>query len=229
MTPLASLAGSPLGDGLVGGVQLEPDGLELAKAATLVIQGERIVPGPSQTAFGYHGTGQDFHLEPLYRQPPPGLQDYDPNTALLVPVSHFSGTGIQPATNIDAVRDLRYGAMEARDRLAERAAKAIQTERDGGPSANGELERVLNDYLDQVVIPDAAAASFSDALFANGLKSYLSWQRQRELLGIQGDFASRIAQVEKLLDQAFKALVKRLGNRCKAGDLAVQARILSLE
>ena len=30
----ASLAGSPLGGGLVGGVELEPDGLELAKTAT---------------------------------------------------------------------------------------------------------------------------------------------------------------------------------------------------
>lgn len=72
MTPLASLVGSPLGAGLVGGVQLEPDGLELAKTATLVIQGDRIAPGPGQTGFAYHANGQDFHLEPLYRQAPPG-------------------------------------------------------------------------------------------------------------------------------------------------------------
>jgi hypothetical protein len=230
MTPLVSLGGSPLGSGLVGGVQLEPDGLELAKAATLVIQGDRIAPGPGQVAFGYHGAGQDYHLEPLYRQPPPELDgQYDPSKSVLVPVAHFSGTGVQPATDIDTVRDLRYGAMEARDRLAEQAAKAIQKERDGGESATPELERVLSDYLDQVVIPDAAAASFSDALFANGLQSYISWQRQRQLLGIEGDFAARIAQVEKLLDQAFKALVKRLSDRCRAGDLAIQTRVLSLE
>jgi hypothetical protein len=231
MTPLAGLAGSPLGGELIGGVQLEPDGLELARVATLVISGDRIVAGPGQAAFGYHGAGSDFHLEPLYRagHTPAGLEDYDPSRTIVVPVSHFSGTGIQPATNIDAVRDLRHGAMEARDRLAERAAKAIQKERDGGESASEDLASVLNDYLDQVVIPDAAAASFSDALYANGLQSYVSWQRQLELLGIQGDFGARIAQVEKLLDAAFKALVKRLSDRCKAGDLAIQTRILGLE
>ena len=37
--------------------------------------------------------------------------------------SHFSGTGIEPATDLDTVRDLRYGAMEARDRLAENAPR----------------------------------------------------------------------------------------------------------
>ena len=231
MTPLAGLAGSPLGDGLVGGVQLEPDGLELAKTATLVISGERITPGPGQVAFGYQGTGEDFHLEPLYRagQTPPGLEDYDASKSVLIPVSHFSGTGLQPATNIDTVRDLRYGAMEARNRLAERAAKAVKRERDGGESANAELAQVLSDYLDQVVLPDAAAASFSDALYVNGLQSYISWERQRQLLGVEGDFASRTAQVEKLLDQAFKALVKRLSDRCKAGDLAIQTRIVLLQ
>jgi hypothetical protein len=118
--------------------------------------------------------------------------------------------------------------MEARDRLAERAAKAIQKERATGESATPELESVLDDWLTEVVLPDAAAASFSDALYANGLQSYLSWLRQLELTGVQGNFDARIAQVERLLEQAFKALVKRLGDRCKAGDLAIQARILGL-
>ena len=229
ITPLAQLNGSPLGGELIGGVQLEPDGLELAKPATLAIQGDRINPGPGQIAFGYHGTGQDFHLEPFYRQTPQSLEGYDPNKTILIPVSHFSGTGVQPATDIDSVRDLRYGAMEARDRLAEPAAKAIKRERETGQSSDAELAQIMSDYLDQVVIPDAAAASFSDALYANGLQSYLSWERQRQLLGIEGDFAARIAQVERLLDQAFKALVKRLSDRCKAGDLAIQTRILALE
>jgi hypothetical protein len=229
ITPLAQLNGSPLGGELIGGAQLEPDGLELAKPATLAIQGDRINPGPGRIAFGYHGGGEDFHLEPFYRQPPQSFEGYDPSKTILIPVSHFSGTGVQPATDIDTVRDLRYGAMEARDRLAEQAAKAIQKERDTGESATPELERIVGDYLDQVVIPDAAAASFSDALYANGLQSYLSWERQRQLLGIEGDFAARIAQVERLLDQAFKALVKRLSDRCKAGDLAIQGRILALE
>jgi hypothetical protein len=91
VTPLAALNGSPLGGELIGGVQLEPDGLELGRPATLAIQGERINPGPNQVAFGYHGDGQDFHLEPSYRQPPPSLDgEYDQARTILVPVSHFS-------------------------------------------------------------------------------------------------------------------------------------------
>jgi hypothetical protein len=241
MTPLRGVGGLPFAGGLVGGVQLGPDGLELARPASLIISGERIRTAPGQVAFGYHGAGRGLHLEPFFRRLPAEAQGegFDPSRQVVLPVMHFSGAGVAPATTLEAARQLRYGAMEARDRLAQQTADVIAKERDRQLQGQGEdpadlsrlLEGNLGAYLEQVVIPEAAAASFSDAMFESAVRDYIGWERQRELLGAGGDrrWEGQVRQVEALLRAAFKELVKRAEDRCYKGDFTVATKMLALE
>src|SRR5262245_47683239 len=64
MTPIASIPDLPFSGGLAGAgaVQLEPEGLLLLKAATLVIQPSSLLSLDQQCPFSWHQAGDDFHL-----------------------------------------------------------------------------------------------------------------------------------------------------------------------
>lgn len=66
------------------GVQLEPDGLVLGKAATLLIEPSNPIPLERQTSISYHKNGQSIHRYPL---------DNDPKK-ISFSLIHFSGDGI---------------------------------------------------------------------------------------------------------------------------------------
>ena len=65
MTPLSSMTGLPFSGGLVAGVQLEPEGLQLFRMATLTIKPGEDVPIAKQVAISYHGTGDNLHMQML--------------------------------------------------------------------------------------------------------------------------------------------------------------------
>lgn len=240
MTPLSGMDGLPFAGGLTGGVQLEPAGLEFSRPAALVISGENVRPQPDQVAFAYDGAGRDFHLSGWFTRTPDGLEGfYDPERSVVVPVEHFSGVGVAPATDLETARTLRYQAADARNRLSQQVGDVLADERQRqllGEGDMGDLEALtgpaLRDFLEQVILPEAAAASFSDAMYSSAVTDYLGWQRQLQLLGIDetgAGYAGATARVEALLKIAWEKLVERAEKRCYAGDFSIIARILPLE
>ena len=83
MTPLVSIGDFPLSGGLVGGVQLGPEGLSLLKPATLRIDPPVAVPDERRTGFAYRGEGDEFHLYPSAGD----------GSAITLELTHFSGYG----------------------------------------------------------------------------------------------------------------------------------------
>ncbi|MGH7510480.1 MAG: hypothetical protein ACREMZ_13560 [Gemmatimonadales bacterium] len=65
MTPVDSVSDLPFNGGLVGAVQLSPDGLVLAAPATLTIESAKRSSEKDQVAFGAAGDGQGVYLVPL--------------------------------------------------------------------------------------------------------------------------------------------------------------------
>lgn len=240
MTPLAAVDGSPFAGGLVGGVALQPAGLEFARPAALVISGEGVAPAPGQAAFAYDGAGRDFHVSGWFRRPPAFAAGWaDPEKSVVIPVEHFSGYGVAPATDLESARELRYSAMEARNRLTQEVGRAIGEERNRQlrGEETGDLQDLtgpaLGEFLEQVLLPEAAAASFSDAMFESAVRDFLSWERQRQILGQSDEvperYAKLVERVNQLLAIAWEKLVERAEKRCYAGDFSIIARIVPLE
>src|SRR3954453_9479083 len=117
LTPVTAIGGLPLSGGLVAGVQIDTDALQLAKPAQLVIQRQGLAPAPSQVAFGYHNAGSDFFLSP-FGQRPPGY----PSDAIAIPVLHGGGYGIANATAAEVAAQKAKPPARPDDALAQAAA-----------------------------------------------------------------------------------------------------------
>ena len=93
LTPLSSISGLPLKGGLLAGAQLSPDGLLLAKPASLKIT----LPKPPSSgmnayAFGYRHSGTELHLVPKAGS----------GMSVTLTIWHFSGAGVGSGTSSDA-------------------------------------------------------------------------------------------------------------------------------
>ena len=83
LTPLTQITGAPLSIGPIEGVQIDPDGLVLARSAVLTITPKvQIAPVTQQVGFGYHAAGTDFRFELL-----------DPVAGISLHIRHFCGYG----------------------------------------------------------------------------------------------------------------------------------------
>ena len=90
LTPVTSVAGLPFSGGLVGPVQMTPEGLRLFQPATLTIDSFRTVAaqGFETVAFAYHQSGEGLYLNPSAAK----------GSVLMLEVWHFSGAGAAQGT-----------------------------------------------------------------------------------------------------------------------------------
>ena len=65
LTPITTIDGLPFIGGLVGGVQMSPEGLRLLQPATLTIESPKTIAatGFEAVAFAYHQNGEGFYLK----------------------------------------------------------------------------------------------------------------------------------------------------------------------
>lgn len=70
LTVVSGIGGWPLDGEMLGGVKIEPEGLQLNDVATLSITLPNGLPSDKLSTFGYafSGSGQEFHLQPASRQ-----------------------------------------------------------------------------------------------------------------------------------------------------------------
>ncbi len=227
ITPVTSVGGLPFAAGLTAGVQLQPEGLQFAKPATLVISRPGKTPAAGDVIFSYAAGGRGLHLTPGFPTPPTSvLPGADPATTYFVPILHFSGIGIASATDQETATQYRRGAASAADALAQEFSHALKSGQDVAPT----IER----YVDDVLIPEAAAGAFSDAMYESAVRDYLQWLRLRQLLGIDdadmsAALRAQLDRVEDLLEAAWGQVVRRSEASCRKGDFSVIGRILPLE
>jgi hypothetical protein len=121
-TPITESAGLPEGAGPITGLILEPDGLELARTATLEITPKTPIPPESRLHWGFYEDGKDAFLHIP-------LQDTD---AIVIPIDHFSGAGIGFADRVSLQLD-RWRQTAIQDRLSTRIAEELRLDRAGPP------------------------------------------------------------------------------------------------
>jgi hypothetical protein len=207
MTPIRSIDGLPFSGGLIGGVQLEPDGTSLMAPATLTLTIPKGYDQKTLVGFAYHGTGTGFHLTPV---------NGDGSTVTLSILS-FSGHGAASGTNQEASNQAGRSTGSAADDYEQQAADVINGARSRGELNDSEIKKITElwkDYYDKVVKPALQAATSDDSKIDAAVNMFLNWWRQSQLLGLDDDLASRITEGTALTFKGLKNAFDKAYQRC---------------
>ncbi len=212
MTAVESIEGAPLDDGPVAAVQLEPSGLFFNEILTLTIVPAQEIPIENQIIFGYEGSGQDYHLAVI-----------DPNSReIKVKLMQFSGAGVGSGGDKEWAANLMVQAGEASARLSHKVGELLQNERqaqllgqEGNPEIWKSIKSYMEQYYDQVIQKEMAAAELDCKYAQKAIQSLLGLERQNQLLGLSADENGNIIPIVNDLWGKIDKLMK-IGEKCRA-------------
>ena len=216
MTPVSSLAGSPLG-ALIGAVDLAPNGLQLLKPATLTIVPLSPVKPAGVAGFEAFEGGQDFGLYPLNR-----------GVGITMSLEHFSEEGVADATAAEIRVALSLMPSRSQADWQQVAAAALRA-RPFDPNA---LAVIAAAYYRDVVAPVVAKASTDDTYADSAVAELEGWLRSLGTIGLDENryVASLVQSSSAILTRILRIAVAQRYERCTASDdLSEIARLLAAE
>jgi hypothetical protein len=112
LTPVTSVGSLPFSGGLVGGVQMAPEGLRLFKPAALTIESSKTAAasGFETVAFGYHQNGEGLYLNPSDAK----------GDVLTLEVWHFSGEAAAQGTPAEIQTQQQHVPSNSEDAFTQR-------------------------------------------------------------------------------------------------------------
>jgi hypothetical protein len=205
MTAVKSLDGAPLDNNTPTAVQLEPSGLFFKEMATLTIVPAKDIPIKQQIIFGYEGDGRDYHLAVA-----------DPKSKeIKIKLMQFSGAGVGSGSDSAWAANLMIQASNASTRIWQKFGEHTQAERQrqllGDKSGSSEwveqVKSTLDQFEDQVVLKEMAAAESDCKHGVQALKDLLVLERMRRLLGLESTpkFDENVAKLFKIIEECKKA------------------------
>ncbi|HSP10239.1 MAG TPA: hypothetical protein VLU92_11665 [Candidatus Dormibacteraeota bacterium] len=234
MTPIHAVNGLPFSGGLIAGVHLEPDGLQLFQMATLTIKPAKSVPIENQVGVGFHGTGDNLYMQPL-----------DPVAGISLHILHFSGAGVASGITGEIEEQAKNPPTDPADQAAQEIAAADNAElaaarKDAmlGTSTPADAAKVadslkdtLGVWFDRVVEAKVASAEADYTLTDDALNAALGWERMVQLLGGQeAKYAAQSARLEAQATDLKKKFEKALADRCIVNhDLSAVLALAELE
>jgi hypothetical protein len=196
LTPVQSIDGLPMSGGLLGAVQLEPEGVRFLKPAVLQIEVQDGFDPVQAAGFAYHGSGQEFHLFPAFVE----------GNTLRLEIWHFSGYGGGAATPEDIDQQRQNPPTSPEDRLNQEVGDILsKSTAEGADMPVDQLEPILRAYLLNVILPNLKAAETNDKLLDAAAGQLLSFDRMLQLIGCDDLF-------ERELEKAYASLMKGLRN-----------------
>jgi hypothetical protein len=192
MTPVASVRGLPLSGGMTAAVQLEPDGLQLNRAATLTIETPSSIALDAMTPLGWYGAGENLYLNLFL----PGEK------GIVLPVHHFSGYGVGQGTGAERqdIIDRTDLSDQTSSRISEATRRLLDKLRNKERTSLedfDDLQDEFQNYMD-TVIKEALASGNVD--FVECVLHQMSMERRWQLVF---DYAGKAPPVP---DSARKAL-----------------------
>ncbi|MCC6234854.1 MAG: hypothetical protein IT580_19580, partial [Verrucomicrobiales bacterium] len=202
------LDGQPLGEGFAGGVELEPEGLNLTAPATLTITTP--APLPTNTlAVAYSADGEDFNLYPAWRE----------GRTLRLPIHHFSGYAVGSRGPIDWDKLRAHTSCAPRSRaeadLAAILAEAAQAAAAGGTDTlpMEKITAVLVAWWNESIDTVTRAAARDEGMIEKGTNDFLHWWFTVSLLGVDASFESLLETGRQRLARGFLNAINRLHAR----------------
>jgi len=212
MTAVKNIDGAPLDSGKVSAVQLEPSGQFFNEILTLTITPAKEIPIQNQVIFNYEGNGQDYHLAVV-----------DPKSKdIKILLMEFSGAGVGFGSDSAWAANLQIQGNATAARLAQKTGELLQQERraalmgaEGNPDAWKIIKSDMEQYYDQVIQKEMAAAELDCQYARRAIQDLLGLERQNQLLGItpEDSNGNRPPFVNDLSGKINK-LVK-IGEKCK--------------
>ncbi len=214
LTPVTGVDGLPFSGGLVGGVQMSPEGLRLLQPATLTIESSKIVAaqGFESVAFAYHQNGEGMYLSPSNAN----------GNVLTLEVWHFSGVGAAQGTAAEIqTQQQQHVPTNPEDALAQRVAEYLSRQRQAqlrsektDPDFEKKMIEFAREWYDRFIAPQLPIALQDCEAAPEILSKALSWLRQVTLLGIDKEFQSENALIWETMYQAIVNCYNKEYDQC---------------
>lgn len=224
LIPIETIDGLPFDGGLQGAVRIEPDGLMLDLPATLRITRADAAPLPDgmvALAFGFDGSGQEFHLMPFEPADQTGFYPGASHVASPAAAPTYAG----PLADI-ALQQLKdYGYINATPKKAAAVVKSHPP--------TGAEERLLNQLaygeVDPELVPLGSRQGMATAkLLSQAQSDALGWRQmtislaQLEILmhyfGKDPKLAGDLAKIMDLLLDRLTKMLQIIPEKCLSGN-----------
>ena len=213
LMPITAIDGLPFSGGLVGGVQMSPEGLRLFQPAILTIDSPKTVAasGFETVAFAYHQNGEGFYLKPSEAK----------GNILELEVWHFSGEGSAQATPAEIQTQQQRIPSNAEDAFTQRMRDYLGRERQAqqfpGQNPDPEFEEQMGDFAreayDRFIVPQLPVA-LQDCNAAPAILSKANeWSKQVQLLYKQR-LQAEIQKIHETLGQAIVVCYNKEYEQC---------------
>lgn len=215
LTPVTGVDGLPFSGGLVGAVQMAPEGLRFFQPAILTIESPAPVSttGFQTVAFAYHAGGEGFYLN---------TSDAKTNS-LTVEVWHFSGTGAAKGTDAEVQAAERRVPANAEDAFRQRVREYLGRERQaqllngsGDPNFDKKMNGFMREAYTSFIAPQLPRALTDCEAAKSILSQAIGWVRQVELMGSSDEFAPEIAKIWQTFDDALVNCYNKAYDKCVA-------------
>jgi hypothetical protein len=205
MVPVTQIDGFPLSGGMLGAVELRPEGMRLVKPATLTIQMPVGFKNADLIGFAYKRAGENFHLYPVSAK----------GSQITTSLAHFSSYGGGQGTQSDSQAQQGRQPTDAESSFENDMGAAMDKARqtDGSPS-NPETEDALRRFFNDQVGPDLKGAESNDQTLDAAIGEYLNWARQAALLGMDDRFQAEFAAASRSMEKGLKNAIDKASQRC---------------
>lgn len=214
LTPITAIDGLPFSGGLVGGVQMAPEGLRLFQPVMLTIESPKTVAatGFETVAFAYHKNGDGLYLNPSEAK----------DNILTLEVWHFSGAGAAQATPAEIQTQQQRIPSNAEDAFTQRMRDILGRERQAqlfpGQNPDPDFEEQMGDFAreayDSFIAPQLPVA-LQDCNAAPAILSKANeWSRQVQLLHSEQKFQAEIQKIHETLSQAIVTCYNKEYDQC---------------
>ncbi len=189
LTPISRIEKFPLDGGLIAGVQIEPEGLNLLQPGTLTIELPKPLPADDLRAvsYAYEGSGQEFHLTPSKIQ----------GQTITITVAHFSGDGLGRGTKASVQQQkIQHAPAKPQNQMEQDVSDIISE--DARPFlADAYLYRVGPD-INAAVAAERAGGVKADAVLEQALQEFQTWLRAMDI--------DNLKYFEKEIDTSYRLL-----------------------
>jgi hypothetical protein len=211
VTPVSQIDGLPLSGGLLGAVDLKPDGVRFVRPVVLTIKLPSGFNNADLIGFAYQGAGEGLHLYPVSGD----------GSAITAHLMHFSSYGAGEGTGDDSQYLLgpdepAKNLTEAEARFESEVATAYEKARRTNKSVDEgkELEDALRAFFDAQVWPNLKSAETNDQLLDSALSQYLSWLKQAELAGLREVFGPERERADASAKKGLRNAFDKASQRC---------------
>lgn len=213
LVPIASIDNLPLSGGLMAGVDLAPDGLQLYRTATLTMELPSTASSEALIGFSYREMGEDLRLEPFRID----------GARLTFAITHFSGYGAGIGSYAECMSVA--AAASGRDRYLKQISCVGTYVMENPESSESwyheELLRVLREWHQNVVVPriQEAQASPGDLQgLTDAVSELLLWVAYAQLWGVDHLLSAEEDAAHGMLEAAYRAAVAHWDQVCIATD-----------